>query len=88
MQTQVAVARNWETWLKNSIGPASNTEQADAERTEKRIREAIQADSRLAGKVRVFVKGSYAQVLTKPGTYQLVCTIHTAEGMKMTIVVK
>lgn len=59
MPTLVA-ARNWETWLKNSIGPASDTEQADAERTEKRIRSAIEADPRLAGKVRIFVKGSYA----------------------------
>ncbi|HET6997250.1 MAG TPA: nucleotidyltransferase [Solirubrobacterales bacterium] len=58
MQTQVA--RNWETWLRNSIGPASDTEQADAERTEKRIRKAIEADARLAGNVRIFVKGSYA----------------------------
>jgi predicted nucleotidyltransferase len=58
MQTQVT--RDWEPWLKNSIGPASDTEQADAERTEKRIRSAIEADGRLAGKVRIFVKGSYA----------------------------
>jgi predicted nucleotidyltransferase len=54
------MARDWESWLKNSIGPASETEEADAERTEKRIRDAIQADPRLAGKVRIFVKGSYA----------------------------
>ncbi len=58
MQTQVK--RDWESWLKNSVGPASNTEQGDAERTEKRIRSAIEADGRLAGKVRIFVKGSYA----------------------------
>jgi hypothetical protein len=58
MATQVM--RDWETWLKNSIGPASATEQVDAERTEKRIRRAIEADSRLKGKVRIFVKGSYA----------------------------
>lgn len=57
---QVQTARDWEVWLKNSIGPASATEQADAERTEKRIRDAIAADSRLAGNVRIFVKGSYA----------------------------
>src|SRR3954469_19674815 len=55
-----AMARDWETWLQNSIGPASDTEEADRDRTEKRIREAIQADGRLAGNVRVFVKGSYA----------------------------
>lgn len=59
MQAQVA-ARDWESWLKNSTGPASKTEQADAERTEKRIRDAIEADRRLTGKVRIFVKGSYA----------------------------
>jgi hypothetical protein len=54
------MARDWETWLKNSIGPASATEEADRDRTEKRIRDAIAADSRLSGNVRVFVKGSYA----------------------------
>lgn len=54
------MARDWETWLKNSVGPASSTEQEDAERTEKRIRQAISADERLAGNVRIFVKGSYA----------------------------
>jgi predicted nucleotidyltransferase len=54
------VARDWENWLKNSIGPASDTEETDRDRTEKRIRDAILADGRLAGNVRVFVKGSYA----------------------------
>lgn len=54
------MARDWETWLQNSIGPASDTEEADRDRTEKRIREAIQVDHRLVGNVRVFVKGSYA----------------------------
>lgn len=54
------MARDWETWLKNSIGPASATEEQDRDRTEKRIRDAIAADSRLSGNVRVFVKGSYA----------------------------
>jgi hypothetical protein len=54
------MARDWETWLRNSIGPASPTEEADRDRTEKRIRDAILADRRLAGNVRVFVKGSYA----------------------------
>jgi plastocyanin len=29
--------------------------------------------------------GSYKFKLTKPGTYQIVCTIHAALGMKMTI---
>src|SRR3954465_1523818 len=54
------MARDWETWLRNSIGPASPTEEADRDRTEKRIRDAIMAERRLAGNVRVFVKGSYA----------------------------
>jgi predicted nucleotidyltransferase len=57
---QTSVKRDWEAWLKTSVGPASTTEQADAERTEKRIRDAINADARLAGNVRIFVKGSYA----------------------------
>jgi plastocyanin len=30
-------------------------------------------------------KGSFAQTLTKPGTYQVVCTLHVALGMVMTI---
>ena len=54
------MARDWEQWLRNSIGPASATEEQDRDRTESRIRQAIMADSRLAGKVRVFAKGSYA----------------------------
>lgn len=54
------MARDWETWLRNSIGPASATEEQDRDRTEKRIRDAILASPRLAGNVRVFVKGSYA----------------------------
>jgi hypothetical protein len=54
------MARDWETWLRNSIGPASPTEQTDRDRTEKRIRDGILADRQLAGNVRVFVKGSYA----------------------------
>jgi hypothetical protein len=54
------MARDWETWLRNSIGPASPTEEQDRDRTEKRVRDAIAADSRLAGNVRVFAKGSYA----------------------------
>jgi predicted nucleotidyltransferase len=58
MATQVT--RDWERWLKNSVGPASATEQVDAERTQNRIRRAIEADNRLKGNVRIFVKGSYA----------------------------
>jgi plastocyanin len=29
--------------------------------------------------------GSYSQTLTKPGTYNIVCTIHIAQGMVMTL---
>lgn len=54
------MARDWETWIRNSIGPASATEEQDRDRTEKRIRDAILTDRRLSGNVRVFVKGSYA----------------------------
>jgi hypothetical protein len=54
------MARDWETWLKNSIGPASGTEELDRDRTEKRIRDAINADVRRAGNVNVCAKGSYA----------------------------
>jgi hypothetical protein len=54
------VARDWESWLRNSIGPASDTEEADRDRTERRIRDAIIDDARLRSNVRVFVKGSYA----------------------------
>lgn len=54
------MARDWETWLQNATGPSSATEQQDRDRTEKRVRDAIAADSRLAGNVRIFAKGSYA----------------------------
>jgi len=54
------MARDWETWLSNSTGPASATEQEDRDRTEKRIADAVARDSFLGGNVRVFVKGSYA----------------------------
>jgi plastocyanin len=30
-------------------------------------------------------KGSFSQTLTKPGTYKIVCTIHQALGMTMTV---
>jgi plastocyanin len=33
-------------------------------------------------------KGSFSETLKKPGTYQIVCTIHVGVGMKMTVVVK
>jgi plastocyanin len=32
--------------------------------------------------------GSFEKKLKKPGTYKIVCTIHAAEGMKMTLKVK
>jgi len=54
------MARDWEAWLANSVGPASDTEEQDRDRTERRIREAILAHPRLVGNVKVFVKGSYA----------------------------
>jgi hypothetical protein len=54
------MARDWENWLRNSTGPASVTEGTDRDRTESRVRDAIEADGRLAGNVRVFAKGSYA----------------------------
>lgn len=54
------MARDWETWLSNGTGPASPTEDDARDRTERRIRDAIAADSRLAGKVKVEAKGSYA----------------------------
>ena len=54
------MARDWESWLRNSIGPASPTEEQDRDRTYKRVREAVLTDQRLAGNVRISVKGSYA----------------------------
>jgi plastocyanin len=30
-------------------------------------------------------KGSFSQTLTKPGTYNIVCTIHQSQGMVMTL---
>jgi hypothetical protein len=58
-RTVSGMARDWETWLKNSIGPSSATEQPDRDRTEKSIRDAIAA-SPLPSSVRVYAKGSYA----------------------------
>jgi plastocyanin len=34
---------------------------------------------------KTMTKGSFAQTLTKPGTYQIVCTLHTSIGMVMTL---
>jgi predicted nucleotidyltransferase len=53
------VARDWNQWLRNSSGPASNDEEAKRDRTEKRIKDAI-AGSDIASSVRVYAKGSYA----------------------------
>lgn len=54
-----AVARNWEEWLATAAGPASPTEEAERDATQKRIQEAIR-NSPLPRSVRVFAKGSYA----------------------------
>lgn len=53
------MARDWESWFQTASGPASTTEEADRDRTERQVREAIAADPRLTGGVRVFAKGSY-----------------------------
>jgi hypothetical protein len=53
------MARDWESWLQAAARPASATEEAKRDRTERRIREAIQASSELPLSVRVYVKGSY-----------------------------
>ncbi len=37
---------------------------------------------------KTFTKGSFSQTLNKPGTYQIVCTLHTSIGMVMTVKVK
>jgi plastocyanin len=34
---------------------------------------------------KTITKGSFAQTLTKPGTYHIVCTLHTSIGMVMTL---
>jgi hypothetical protein len=53
------MARDWESWLQSAARPASATEEAERDRTEQRIREAIQASSEIPPSVRVYVKGSY-----------------------------
>jgi hypothetical protein len=55
-----AMARDWETWLRNSSGPASDDEEAKRDRTEKRVKDAIRASTELPSSVEVYVKGSYA----------------------------
>jgi len=75
------MARDWESWLKGSIGPASATEEADRDRTESRLRLALAEDGRLASKVRVFVKGSYANNTSRRSASALcVGSAHSAPG--------
>jgi hypothetical protein len=54
------MARDWETWLQRAVRGPSETEKEEHDRTVARIRAAIEADSNLAGRTHVFVKGSYA----------------------------
>ena len=54
------MARDWEAWLATASGPASPTEEAECDRTEKRIRDAIRASTEISPSVRVYAKGSYA----------------------------
>ena len=54
------MARNWEEWLKTASGPASPTEEAERDRTEKRIKDAIAQAADIPSSVRVYAKGSYA----------------------------
>jgi hypothetical protein len=48
------MARDWESWLQTAARPASETEEAKRDRTEQRIREAIQASSELPSSVRFY----------------------------------
>jgi hypothetical protein len=54
------MAWNWESWLATASAPASTTEEAERDRTEKRIRDAVRTASDLPSSVRVYAKGSYA----------------------------
>jgi hypothetical protein len=54
------MARDWESWINNSTGPASGDEEARRDRTEQRIKDAIARDRDLNASVRVQAKGSYA----------------------------
>jgi hypothetical protein len=54
------MARDWESWLANKMGPASATETEDRDRTVNRITEALVAHDELRGNIRVFAQGSYA----------------------------
>lgn len=53
------MARDWERWLQNSSGPASDDEEAKRDRTEKRIRDAVRAAGIDTNQARIYVKGSY-----------------------------
>jgi hypothetical protein len=54
------MARDWESWLRTAVRPASATEEQERDRTEKRIRDAIAASDELPSSVKVYAKGSYA----------------------------
>jgi hypothetical protein len=54
------MARDWETWLANAARGPSQAEKDARDRTEARIRAAVDASPNLSGRTRVFVKGSYA----------------------------
>lgn len=51
--------RDWEAWLATASGPASSTEEQERDRTEARIKAAINAAD-IPASVRVYAKGSYA----------------------------
>jgi hypothetical protein len=54
------MARDWESWFTTAAQPASATEEAKRDRTEQRVREAIDASSEIPnGSVRIYIKGSY-----------------------------
>jgi hypothetical protein len=54
------VAKDWDAWFDAASGPASPTEEHDRERTEARIRAAIDRAPDIPSSVRVYAKGSYA----------------------------
>lgn len=52
--------RDWEAWLAAASAPASATEEAQRDRTESRIRNAIARAPDIPSSVHVYAKGSYA----------------------------
>src|SRR6476469_1266480 len=54
------MARDWESWLQNSSGPASADEEAKRDRTEKRIADAVRNAGITSSQARIYTKGSYA----------------------------